>query len=68
MQEADGGWPQLVGFGTDPNSTALVLQARLPNARPLHRLRGRCHVPSLADYDGARTAFIASVFGAAAAR
>jgi LPXTG-motif cell wall-anchored protein len=29
VQEADGGWPQLVGFGTDPNSTALVLQALL---------------------------------------
>jgi pimeloyl-ACP methyl ester carboxylesterase len=51
-----------------PLDSALVLQARLPNARPLHRLRGRCHVPSLADYDAARTAFIASVFGAAAAR
>lgn len=28
-QESDGGWAQLAGFGTDPNSTALVLQALL---------------------------------------
>ena len=27
VQEADGGWGQMVGYGTDPNSTALVLQA-----------------------------------------
>ena len=29
VQEADGGWGQMVGYGTDPNSTALVLQALL---------------------------------------
>jgi hypothetical protein len=28
-QTAEGGWEQLSGFGTDPNSTALVLQALL---------------------------------------
>jgi hypothetical protein len=28
-QEPDGGWAQLAGFGTDPNSTALVIQALL---------------------------------------
>lgn len=27
VQEADGGWGQMAGYGTDPNSTALVLQA-----------------------------------------
>lgn len=27
VQESDGGWGQQVGYGTDPNSTALVLQA-----------------------------------------
>lgn len=29
VQTADGGWEQLSGFGTDPNSTALVMQALL---------------------------------------
>lgn len=29
VQEPDGGWAQLSGFGTDPNSTALVLQSLL---------------------------------------
>jgi hypothetical protein len=29
VQEPDGGWGQMVGYGTDPNSTALVLQALL---------------------------------------
>jgi hypothetical protein len=29
VQEPDGGWGQLSGFGTDPNSTALVIQALL---------------------------------------
>jgi LPXTG-motif cell wall-anchored protein len=29
VQEVDGGWGQMVGYGTDPNSTALVLQALL---------------------------------------
>ena len=29
VQEADGGWGQMVGYGTEPNSTALVLQALL---------------------------------------
>ena len=29
VQTAEGGWEQLSGFGTDPNSTALVLQALL---------------------------------------
>ncbi len=29
VQEVDGGWGQMVGFGTDPNSTALVIQALL---------------------------------------
>ncbi|MFN7148277.1 MAG: hypothetical protein ACK4V6_02230 [Microthrixaceae bacterium] len=29
VQEPDGGWAQLSGFGTDPNSTALVIQALL---------------------------------------
>lgn len=29
VQEPDGGWAQLAGFGTDPNSTALVIQALL---------------------------------------
>lgn len=27
VQEDDGGWGQMVGYGTDPNSTALVLSA-----------------------------------------
>lgn len=27
VQEADGGWGQMAGYGTDPNSTALVLSA-----------------------------------------
>ena len=50
-----------------PLDSALALRARLPHARPLHRLHGRCHVPPLADYDGARAAFIASAFGATTA-
>jgi hypothetical protein len=29
VQEADGGWGQMVGYGTDPNSTALVYQSLL---------------------------------------
>ena len=27
VQEADGGWGQMAGYGTDPNSTALVLSS-----------------------------------------
>lgn len=27
VQETDGGWGQMVGYGTEPNSTALVLQS-----------------------------------------
>lgn len=29
VQRPDGGWEQVAGYGTDPNSTALVLQALL---------------------------------------
>jgi hypothetical protein len=29
VQEPDGGWGQMVGYGSDPNSTALVIQALL---------------------------------------
>lgn len=29
VQRPDGGWEQLAGYGTDPNSTALVIQALL---------------------------------------
>jgi uncharacterized protein len=46
-----------------PLASALALQARLPHALPLHRIDGRCHVPSLATYDAVRVGFIASVFG-----
>ncbi|HET9975798.1 MAG TPA: alpha/beta fold hydrolase [Burkholderiaceae bacterium] len=46
-----------------PLASALALQARLPHAAPLHRIEGRCHVPSLAAYDAVRVGFLASVFG-----
>jgi len=47
-----------------PLASALALQARLPQAQPLHRVDGRCHVPSLLAYEGVRTAFVAGLFNA----
>lgn len=46
-----------------PLASALALHARLPLAAPLHRIAGPCHVPSLAEYDGARVAFVDRLFG-----
>lgn len=51
------------GDPVTPIASALALQARLPRALPLHRIDGRCHVPSLALYDAVRVRFIALVFG-----
>lgn len=45
-----------------PLGSALALHARFAQARPLHRVDGRCHVPSLATYDTARAAFVDSLF------
>lgn len=45
-----------------PLASALALHARFAHARPLQRIDGRCHVPSLAAYDGARAAFVDSLF------
>jgi pimeloyl-ACP methyl ester carboxylesterase len=45
-----------------PLASALALHARFAHARPLLRIDGRCHVPSLAAYDGARAAFVAGLF------
>jgi uncharacterized protein len=45
-----------------PLAFALALHARFAQARPLHRIDGRCHVPSLATYDAARAAFVESLF------
>jgi pimeloyl-ACP methyl ester carboxylesterase len=44
-----------------PLASALALQARLPRARPLHRIDGRCHVPPIAAYDAVRVRFVASL-------
>lgn len=46
-----------------PLASALALHARLARAAPLHRIGGRCHVPSLALYDATRAAFVESLFG-----
>lgn len=46
-----------------PLASALALHARFAQARPLHRIDDRCHVPSLATYDTARAAFVDSLFG-----
>jgi pimeloyl-ACP methyl ester carboxylesterase len=51
-----------------PLASALALHARLAQARPLHRIDGRCHVPSLATYEAARAAFVDSLFARAAER
>ncbi|MDH4061252.1 MAG: alpha/beta hydrolase [Aquincola sp.] len=45
-----------------PLASALALQGRLRGALPVHRVPGRCHVPSLAEYDAVRAAFIGRVF------
>ncbi len=45
-----------------PFASAQRLHARLAQARPLQRIDGRCHVPSLASYDSARLAFVDGLF------
>jgi pimeloyl-ACP methyl ester carboxylesterase len=45
-----------------PLASARALHARLPHARPLVRVDGRCHVPELPTYDAARRAFVGALF------
>lgn len=45
-----------------PLASALALGAKLAHARPLLRIAKHCHVPSLEDYDEARSAFVREAF------